>query len=140
MTAPVAPDEHLTQIARLRRFASHLERETHALYLAYRDPRVPWYAKVLAALVVAHTFSPIDTIPDFIPVLGYLDDLIITPLGIYVALKMIPEEVMSDARERAARAKGEGKIRSRVGIVIVLAIWAVGFAFLALLVYRFVTA
>lgn len=123
---------------RLRQLAERLERETYALYLAYKDPRVPWYAKVFAAFVVAHTFSPIDTIPDFVPVLGYLDDLIITPLGIYLALKMIPLEVMIDARQRATLAKAEGTIRSRAGIAIVLAIWAIGFAFLAFIVYGYV--
>jgi uncharacterized membrane protein YkvA (DUF1232 family) len=129
---------HTSVITRLSQLAERLEKETYALYLAYKDPRVPWYAKVFAAFIVAHTFSPIDTIPDFIPVLGYLDDLIITPLGIYLALKMIPPEVMTDARQRAALAKAEGRIRSRAGIVIVLAIWAIGFGFLAFIIYRYI--
>jgi uncharacterized membrane protein YkvA (DUF1232 family) len=125
-------------LEKLKAAARHLEQEAYALYLAYRDPRTPWYARVFAALVVAHTFSPIDLIPDFIPVLGYLDDLIITPLGIYLSLKMIPSEVMADARRGAAQAAQEGRIRSRGGIAIVVTLWAVGFIVLAFLVYRYV--
>jgi uncharacterized membrane protein YkvA (DUF1232 family) len=123
---------------KIRQTARHLKTETYALYLAYRDPRVPWYAKVLTAFVVAHTFSPIDLIPDFIPVLGYLDDLIITPLGIYLALKMIPKEVMVEARQQANIADMEGRIKSRTGIVIVLTFWAIGFVVMAYFVYRYV--
>jgi uncharacterized membrane protein YkvA (DUF1232 family) len=121
---------------RLKQFARHLKTEAYALYLACRDPRVPWYAKVIAGFVVAHTFSPIDLIPDFIPVLGYLDDLIITPLGIYLALKMIPAEVMADARQQAALADREGKIQSRAGLIIVLCVWAIGAAILVVVLYR----
>ena len=104
--------------------AKHLRDETYALYLAYKDPRVPWYAKVCAALVVAHTVSPIDLIPDFIPILGYLDDLVITPLGLFIALRMIPPEVMAAARQQAAGAAGPGQAATRAGIAIVLSIWA----------------
>ena len=79
-----------------------LKSELAALYFAYRDPRTPWYAKVAAILVIAYALSPIDLIPDFIPVLGYLDDLIILPLGIFFAIKLIPAEIMASAREKAA--------------------------------------
>src|SRR3989337_1971151 len=120
---------------RLRAQARHLKVEAYALYLAYRDPRVPWYAKAVAAFVVAHTFSPIDLIPDFIPVLGYLDALIITPLGIFLALKMIPAEVLDKARQQAAVADIEGKIHTRAGVAIVLIIWAARGVLLAPLVY-----
>ncbi len=115
-----------------------MRRETYALYLAYKDPRVPWIARVFTALVVAHTLSPIDTIPDFIPVLGYLDDLIITPLGIYLALKMIPEQVMAEARQKAAEAQEQGKIHSRGGIVIVVLIWMVGLVILGIVIFRII--
>jgi uncharacterized membrane protein YkvA (DUF1232 family) len=125
-------------IEKLKAAAHRLEQECYALYLAYRDPRTPWYARVFAALVVAHTFSPIDLIPDFIPVLGYLDDLIITPVGIYLALKMIPSEVMADAHKGAAQAAQDGRIRSRAGILIVVTLWAVGFIFLVFLIYVYV--
>jgi uncharacterized membrane protein YkvA (DUF1232 family) len=125
-------------LEKIKQFANRMKVETYALYLAYRDPRLPWYAKAFAAFVVAHTFSPIDLIPDFIPVLGYLDDLIITPLGIYLALKMIPKEVMADARQRANIAELEGRIQSRAGVIIVLTLWAFGLVALAFLIYRYV--
>ena len=118
----------------LKARARQLEAETYALYLAYRDPRVPWYARAFAAFVVAHTVSPIDLIPDFIPVLGYLDDLIITPLGLLIALRMIPPGVMEDARREAARASAEGRIKTRAGIAIVLTMWAIGGVILIVLV------
>jgi uncharacterized membrane protein YkvA (DUF1232 family) len=100
-----------------------LKREAYALYIAARDPRVPWYARLFLALVLAHTFSPIDLIPDFIPVLGYLDDLIITPLGIALALKMIPAHVMADAREQAEELMRQGVPASRVGALLVVLAW-----------------
>jgi uncharacterized membrane protein YkvA (DUF1232 family) len=77
-----------------------LKNEAFAVYLAAKDPRTPWYAKALIFFVVAHTFSPIDLIPDFIPVLGYLDDLIITPGGLWLAIRMIPPEVLAEARKK----------------------------------------
>lgn len=122
-------------IRKIKEKARHLKRETYALYLAYRDPRTPWYAKVFTGLVVAHTFSPIDLIPDFIPILGYLDDLVITPLGIYFALKLIPTEVMVAARQQAATAEIEGKLPARLGVIIVLALWAIGILALAYVIY-----
>jgi uncharacterized membrane protein YkvA (DUF1232 family) len=102
-----------------------LKREAFALYIAARDPRLPWYVKLFIGFVLAHTFSPIDLIPDFIPVLGYLDDLIITPLGIALALKMIPPQVMADAREQAEEVMRQGKPVSRAGAILVVAIWLV---------------
>ena len=88
-------------ISQLKRRARALKADTLALYFAYRDPRTPFLAKAVAALTVAYAFSPIDLIPDFIPVLGYLDDLVLVPTGIALALRLIPEEVMRDCRERA---------------------------------------
>ncbi len=102
-----------------------LRREAYALYIATRDPRVPWYAKAFLGVVLAHTFSPIDLIPDFIPVLGYLDDLIVTPLGIALALKMVPPGVMVEARREAEELVRQGKPISRVGAVVVVVIWVV---------------
>ncbi|WP_255346766.1 YkvA family protein [Chloroflexus sp. Y-396-1] len=112
-------------LTKLKHRACALKREAYALYIATRDPRVPWYVKVFVGLVVAHTFSPIDLIPDFIPVLGYLDDLVITPLGIALALRMIPSEVMSDARQKAEVLLQQGKPISRAGALMVVAIWLV---------------
>jgi len=123
-------------LASFKARAKRLETETCALYLAYRDPSVPWHAKAFAAFVVAHTVSPIDIIPDFIPILGYLDDLIITPLGIAIALRMIPPEVMARAREEAAAASAEGRINTRAGIAIVLSVWAVVAIIIGVLVLR----
>ncbi|HEY7343516.1 MAG TPA: YkvA family protein [Ktedonobacterales bacterium] len=93
----------------LRQRARRLKRDVYALYLAYRDPRVPWYARLFAVGVVAYAVSPIDLIPDFIPIIGYLDDLILVPLGIVLALKMIPPDVMAECRLRAEETAREGK-------------------------------
>jgi uncharacterized membrane protein YkvA (DUF1232 family) len=110
--------------------ARALKREVYALYLAYRDPRTPWYGKVFAALVVAYAFSPIDLIPDPIPILGFLDDLVLVPLGAAIALRLIPSEVTSDSRAKAEEMLQAGKPVSWVGAVIIGTIWLVlvGFA------------
>lgn len=105
------------------RRAHELEADSYALYLAARDPRVPWYAKLLAAVVVAYAVSPIDLIPDFIPVIGLLDDMIIVPLGLALALKMIPREVMEEHRREARGRLAEGVPRRWVGAVAVICIW-----------------
>jgi uncharacterized membrane protein YkvA (DUF1232 family) len=112
-------------LADLKQRAKTLKREAYALYIAARDPRVPWYAKVFMNLVIAHTFSPIDLIPDFIPVLGFLDDLIIVPLGIALTLKMIPAQVMVDARGKADDLIQKGEPVSRAGAILVIAVWLV---------------
>jgi len=108
-------------IAGWRQRVRQLRRETYALYLAYRDPRVPWYAKLLAACVVAYAFSPIDLIPDFIPVLGTLDDLVLIPLGIALSVKLIPPQVMAECRAHAAAA--EGKPINWAAAAVIVAIW-----------------
>ena len=84
-----------------KQWARRLKRETYALYLAARDPRVPWYAKALAICVAGYALSPLDLIPDFIPIIGYLDDLILVPLGIALVIRLIPSEALADCRERA---------------------------------------
>jgi uncharacterized membrane protein YkvA (DUF1232 family) len=86
----------------LKGWAKRLRAETYALYLAYKDPRTPWYAKVFAGCVVAYALSPIDLIPDFIPVLGYVDDVVLLPVGIYVAIKIVPADVMEESRKKTA--------------------------------------
>jgi uncharacterized membrane protein YkvA (DUF1232 family) len=108
-------------LERLKRWAGGLKEETYALYLAYRDPRVPWYARVFAALVVGYAFSPIDLIPDPIPFIGYLDDLILVPLGIALAIRMIPAEVLAECREKAKELSK--KPVNRVAAVVVVAVW-----------------
>jgi len=103
--------------------AQQLKVEVYAVYLAYRDPRVPWYARVFAACVVGYAFSPIDLIPDFIPLLGYLDDLLIVPLGIWLVLKMIPPPVMAECRARSQEVMRAGKPVNWAAAVVIVAIW-----------------
>src|SRR5512139_812634 len=103
--------------------ARTLKTEVYALYLAYRDPRTPWYARLLAGIVVAYAFSPIDLIPDFIPVLGYLDDLLLVPLGVMLALRMVPRDVLDECRARARAEFAEGRPTSRTAMVAIVGIW-----------------
>lgn len=109
--------------------ARRLKREVHALYLASKDRRVPWYARALAVAVVAYAFSPIDLIPDPIPVLGYLDDLILIPLGIALVIKWIPADVLQECRAQAASAQTHGKPRNWVAGGIIILIWLIIFGF-----------
>jgi len=97
--APMKTSSRL--LKKLRERASQLTRELRALYLASQDPRIPWYARWFVICIVAYALSPIDLIPDPIPVLGYLDDLVLLPLGIYLALRMIPEEILKECRQKA---------------------------------------
>lgn len=115
----------LQTIERWKQKTKHIKIEIYALYLAYRDPRVPWYAKALVAVVVGYAFSPIDLIPDFIPVLGYLDDLILLPLGVAIALKMIPEEVISDCRKRSKEVLSQEKPLNWVAAIVIISIWVI---------------
>ena len=117
-------------LARWKTRAQQLQAEVYALYLAFRDPRVPWYAKAVAACVVGYALSPIDLIPDFIPVLGYLDDLVLIPLGIALTLRMIPPAVMVECRARARSELADGKPVSRVAAAVIVTIW-LGLAALA---------
>ncbi len=110
-------------IDRLKKRARALKTEVYALYLAYRDPRVPLYARIFAGIVVAYAFSPIDLIPDFIPVLGYLDDLILVPFGIAIARKLIPAPVMEECRAKAREAMLQGKPVNKVAAAVIIAIW-----------------
>jgi len=109
--------------------------ELYALYLACRDPRTPWYAKALAAGVVGYALSPVDLVPDFVPVLGMLDDAVLVPLGLMLVRRMIPCEVMQDARERAARAAWL-KPRNWIAAGVVLLLWLSMLVVLALLAWR----
>lgn len=122
-------------LERLKAAAKRLKRETYAIYLAARDPRTPWYARVLAAAVAAYAFSPIDLIPDFVPVLGYVDDLLIVPAGLWLAVRMVPADVLAEARARAEEAEGSRPV-SRTAAAIVVVIWVAGLAAVALWAYR----
>lgn len=110
-------------VERWRNRVRHLKIETYALYLACRDPRVPWYAKALVAVVVGYAFSPIDLIPDFIPVLGYLDDLVLVPLGVTLALRMIPRPVLDQCRENAQELLNEERPKNWVAAGLIILVW-----------------
>ncbi|MFF0949138.1 YkvA family protein [Rhizobium leguminosarum] len=117
-------------ISKAKIWAKSLKRDIVALWLAARDTRVPWHAKAVAGAVAAYALSPIDLIPDFIPILGYLDDLLIVPLGIMLAIRLVPAEVMNELRTEAT-----GRIErpsSRVGLIFILAVWLICIIFLAL--------
>lgn len=111
--------------AKLKQRVRHLKTETFALYLAARDPRTPWYAKLIVAGIVAYAFSPIDLIPDFVPVFGYLDDLILIPMGIALAIKLIPDFVLADCRTRAQETMQNGEPASRIAGAVIVLIWLV---------------
>lgn len=111
-------------------WARRLKLDVVAIYIAGRDPRTSWYAKAIALAVAAYAFSPIDLIPDFIPVLGYLDDLIIIPLGIMLVVKLIPENLMADCR-----AKARNRLRPHANWVVgalIIATWLIAVAGLAI--------
>jgi uncharacterized membrane protein YkvA (DUF1232 family) len=121
-------------LARLRDWARAIKRDLYAVYLASRDPRVPWPAKALAVCIAAYALSPIDLIPDFIPVLGYLDDAILLPLGILLVVRMIPADIM--AEHRAAAQVAAARPRSLAGAAAIVAIWIALSAGAGWLIYR----
>ncbi|WP_408010261.1 YkvA family protein [Pseudalkalibacillus sp. A8] len=122
---------------KIKDWAKNLKRQIFILYFAYKDERVPGYAKVFTACVVAYAFSPIDLIPDFIPILGYLDDVIIVPLGIMFALKMIPKDVISDCEVKAEERINNGKPKNWIVGSLIVLIWSVMILWIILKVYRF---
>ena len=126
-------------IENLKTKARALKRETIALYLAARDPRTPWAAKLVIAIVVGYALSPIDLIPDFIPVLGYLDDLVLLPLGILLAVQLIPAEVLADARRAAHQANGN-LAGGRVAASVIVVLWAIGALLMAVWLKRYFDA
>jgi uncharacterized membrane protein YkvA (DUF1232 family) len=115
--------------------ARAIERDAHALYLAARDPRVPWYAKALAICVAGYALSPIDLIPDFVPVLGYLDDVIIVPLGVMFVIKLIPPEILAEHRALAVAA--QDRPVSRNAAIVIACIWTASVALAVWLGYRY---
>jgi uncharacterized membrane protein YkvA (DUF1232 family) len=110
-------------LSRWKLRARQLQAEVYALYLAYRDPRVPWYAKAVAVCVVGYALSPIDLIPDFIPVLGYLDDLVLIPLGIVLVLRIIPPAVMDECRAQARAELANGRPVGRAAAAVIVVLW-----------------
>lgn len=120
----------------LKQRARSLKSETFALYLAARHPETPWYAKLLVGGIVAYALSPIDLIPDFVPILGYLDDVILIPVGISLAIKMIPPPVLDECRLRAEEARLNGKPRSRVASAVIIISWVALAVFCIAWAYR----
>ena len=114
---------------RIRIWARALKRDVHAIYLAARDPRTPWYAKVLAAAVAGYALSPIDLIPDFIPILGYLDDLILVPLGIWLVVSLIPARAMAEYRAKASEVM-QRPHSGKIAAIAIIAIWILSAALL----------
>jgi len=121
-------------IQRIRQWARLAGRDVYAVYRAARDPRVPWYAKALAFCVAGYALSPIDLIPDFVPVLGYLDDLIIVPLGILIVVKLIPPEII--AEHRALAAESQGRPVSHTAAIVIVVVWAASIVLAGWLCYR----
>lgn len=113
--------DDVTRFERLRAWARGIKRDVVAVYFAARDPRTPWLVRLLAIAVAGYALSPIDLIPDFIPVLGYLDDLILVPLGLRLVLQLLPAEVLDDARVRATETLA--RPRSRIAAAVIIAIW-----------------
>jgi uncharacterized membrane protein YkvA (DUF1232 family) len=114
---------------RIQVWARELKRDAYAVYLAARDPDTPWYVKILAAVVAAYAFSPIDIIPDFIPVLGYLDDLILVPLGIWLVVSLIPQQAMAEYRVQATELM-QNRHSGRFAAIAIVAVWIFGAALL----------
>jgi uncharacterized membrane protein YkvA (DUF1232 family) len=126
----------MTFLHALKERAGRLKNETFALYLAARHPATPWYAKVLVAAIVAYALSPIDLIPDFIPVIGYLDDLILLPLGFALAVRLIPPAVLAECRLRAHEVLRSGRPVSRVAAAVIIAIWLALGVMVGVWIYR----
>ena len=121
---------------KIKAWAKNLKRQIFILYFAYRDERVPWYVKLFTACIVAYAFSPIDLIPDFIPILGYLDDVIILPLGIMFALKMIPKDVIADCEVKANEMMKNGKPKNWIVGSLIIFIWSVIILWIILKVFH----
>lgn len=131
---PLGNWQSQAQKNRWRTRVQQLKQETYALYLAYRDPRLPWYARLWVAIVVGYALSPIDLIPDFIPVLGYLDDLVLIPLGLMIAVKLIPAPVLAECRVRAQEELLAKKPTSRIAAVAIISAWLLLAFFIILLI------
>ena len=119
---------------RASRWAFLVKRDVHAIYCAARDPRVPWYAKALAICVAGYAFSPIDLIPDFVPILGYMDDVIIVPLGILIVVKLIPPEIMAEHRALAAATRGRAV--GHTAVIVIAIVWTACIVFAGWICYR----
>jgi uncharacterized membrane protein YkvA (DUF1232 family) len=121
---------------RWNEWVAQLKKDTYALYLASRDPRVPLVGKIIVILVVAYVLSPIDLIPDFIPVLGYLDDMVLVPLGMAVAIRCIPPDIWQDCRNKAGDRLASALPRKRAMLIVIASVWAGIITLLAFLALR----
>ena len=121
---------------RWKQRVKELKTETYAIWLAGRDPRVPWYAKAWVILVVAYALNPLDLIPEFIPILGYLDDLVLIPLGILISVRMIPVDVLAECRARAAIDVAIDMPMAKWITGVIILIWVAGLAWLGITVFR----
>ena len=121
-------------MSRLRDWARALKREGYVLYYAVRDPRTPWYVKLIAGMIVAYALSPIDLIPDFLPLIGYLDELILLPAAVWLALRLVPRDALADARRRAAQAAERPVSRAAAAVIVML--WIAGAALCAAWLWR----
>jgi uncharacterized membrane protein YkvA (DUF1232 family) len=126
----------MLRIADLKRRARELKTEVLALILAARDPRTPWYAKLFLAAIVAYALSPIDLIPDFIPVLGLLDDIVLLPFAIALAVRMVPADVLAECRARVLERRPDGSKAGRVGAALVVLLWVALIAVASIWAYR----
>jgi uncharacterized membrane protein YkvA (DUF1232 family) len=123
---------------KIKAWAKNLKRQIFILYLASKDNRVPWYAKVFIICVVAYAFSPIDLIPDFIPILGYLDDIILVPLGILLALKMIPKQVILDCEKQANEMMKKGKPKNWIVGSLIIFVWIAIILWLTIKIFQMI--
>ncbi|MHA1947298.1 MAG: YkvA family protein [Candidatus Hodarchaeales archaeon] len=123
-------------ISKLKKRAKTLKKEIYTLYLVYKDSRVSWWKRFLLGVVVGYAFCPIDLVPDFIPVLGYLDDLILVPIGISIALKLIPPEVLEECRKKAMEEKEKDVPIGKKTTVVIIFFWIVGLALLLIWIYN----
>lgn len=128
--------EQTNRLEKLKKKAREIKQNVFVLYLAYKHPQLPWYAKLVSVLVVAYAFSPVDLIPDFIPVLGYLDDIIIVPLGITLALKMIPRSIIEECREQAEEIRKNGKPKNWIMGALFILIWVIVLIWFSYLFYK----
>ncbi|WP_435925631.1 YkvA family protein [Paenibacillus sp. DYY-L-2] len=128
--------EQTKRLEKLKKKAREIKQNVFILYLAYKHPQLPWYAKLVSVLVVAYAFSPVDLIPDFIPVLGYLDDIIIVPLGITLALKMIPRSIIEECREQAEEIRKNGKPKNWIMGALFILIWVIVLIWFSYLFYK----
>lgn len=123
-------------MSKLRKWARQLKEQTLIVYFAARDPRTPWIARLLALGIAAYALSPIDLIPDFIPVLGYLDDLIIVPLGLMLVLRLLPDEVVASSRLKATQAAARPTSRTMAAVIV--AVWVIAIGAIGLWVWQLI--